>query len=79
MYPARAKGSNTVFGADQRGVSPIWGRRFQEDGAPIVEIAFRPSEGELQHLLEGGAVLVQVVGQTMPPMRVTTGEEEGTL
>lgn len=69
MKPVAIRGANHIFGKDQDGVSPLYVRVGQaQDGSPVLQSAWSPTDQELTDLKQGGSVLLSVVGTKQPPV-----------
>lgn len=75
MNPVRLSDNNATLGVDQKGVRPVHVTRWKNtEGLPVVSIGWQPDHQELERLLQGLPVIVDVIGYTMQPMVVRVGE-----
>jgi hypothetical protein len=79
MRPVKLEDTNTWFGADQAGVVPCPATRWQqEDGKRVVSVGFELEPGELERLADGWPLVLDIMGEGMPPVRVrVTGGSDG--
>jgi hypothetical protein len=63
---------------DEGRVSPLHVKRSKMDGANTVTSFWRPTQAELNELLNGGCIEVTICSVTHPPLRVEIHRETVT-
>ena len=72
MIIARIEGANRVCGQEQGYLGlPI--RDEKIDGMNVMHMAFEPTPAELEKLLQGGKIIVSIIGNNPPPIILTVG------